>query len=159
MTATIGDLITPTGRLVLPPGADRAQWLEYRRWREGVGYCIGASDVPSILDLDGVDTPVHVYRAKRDNYQVRQTEPMLWGHLLEAPIAAEWTRRNRCVTDEIGLVSSVERPWFQCTIDRRVQECPANSDGSTTCLLEIKNVGYSSASRWRTDLPDRIYAQ
>jgi hypothetical protein len=28
MTSTIGDLITPAGRLVLPPGADRTQWLE-----------------------------------------------------------------------------------------------------------------------------------
>jgi hypothetical protein len=30
MTATIGDLITPTGRLVLPPGADRAQHHRHR---------------------------------------------------------------------------------------------------------------------------------
>jgi predicted phage-related endonuclease len=158
MTAAVGDLITPAGRLVLPPGADRAQWLEYRRWRENVPgkYCIGASEVPSILDLDGVDTPAHVFRVKRDGLRVKQSEPMLWGHLLEAPIADEWTRRNRCVTDEIGLVANADTPWHQCTVDRRVQECPV--DGGT-CLLEVKNVGYSSASRWRTDLPDRIYAQ
>ena len=160
MTA-VGDLITPTGRLVLPPNASRDDWLAARRWRDAVpgGFCIGSSEVPSILDLDGVDTPAHVYFSKRGEYQTPQNEAMIWGSLLEAPIASEWCRRNRAVIDEIGLVSRDGAPWHQCTIDRRVRECPVYRGTENECLLEIKSVGYQSATRWRDDLPDRIFAQ
>lgn len=160
MTA-IGGLITPTGRLVLPASASRADWLAARRMRAAVPgrYCIGSSDVPSILDLDGVDTPVHVYRAKVEGYQTPQNEAMNWGHLLEEPIAAEWCRRNRAVIDEIGLVSRVDAPWHQSTIDRRVRECPVYKGTADECLLEVKNVGFASSSRWHAEIPDRILAQ
>jgi predicted phage-related endonuclease len=160
MTA-VGELITPTGRLVLPASASQADWLVARRMRDAVPgkFCIGSSDVPSILDLDGVDTPVHVYRAKVEGYRVPQNEQMAWGHLLEEPIAAEWCRRNRAVIDEIGLVSRVDAPWHQSTIDRRVRECPVYKGTTDECLLEVKNVGFASSSRWHADIPDRILAQ
>ena len=185
----IGDLITPTARLVLPPerlGGE--EWLEKRRWRSPkedrivrldrddltdeefrrLGYRIGSSDVPSILDLPGVDTPAHVYRAKVYDIRPEPNEAMNWGHLLEAPIALEWCRRNRAVIDEIGLVAKDGTPWHQSTIDRRVRECPvwrdrpadpARHDANIECLLEVKNVGHQTASRWHADIPDRIYAQ
>lgn len=155
----IGDLVTPTGRLVLPASVDRADWLKARRWRDEVpgGYCIGSSDVPSILDLDGVDTPVHVFREKVMGIDKEETEAMRWGKLLEAPIALEWQARNQCVTDEIGLVAHVDKPWHQSTTDRRVMECPLGI--SEQCLLEVKLVGYSTAQRWGRDIPDRLLAQ
>jgi putative phage-type endonuclease len=155
-------MITPRGRLVLPAAAARADWLQARRMRPTVPglFCIGSSDVPSILDLDGVDTPVHVYKAKVEGYQTPQNEAMTWGHLLEDPIASEWCRRNRTVIDEIGLVSHAAAPWHQSTIDRRVRECPVYKDTAEgECLLEVKNVGFASASRWHADIPDRILAQ
>jgi predicted phage-related endonuclease len=156
---TVGELVTPTGRLVLPPDADRAQWLEYRRWREGVGWCIGASEIPSILDLDGVDTPAHVYREKRGLAKKRVNDAMRWGHIFEKPIADEWCLRNRAVIDEIGLVSNVDLPWLQTTIDRRVRECPTFPEIRDNCGLEVKHVDYVSPSRWRSGIPDRIMAQ
>ena len=159
--AAIGDLITPTGRLVLPSGASREDWLAARRWRKAVpgGFCIGSSEVPSIMDLDGVDTPVHVFRRKRGEYETRPNEAMTWGSLLESPVASEWCRRNRAVIDEIGLVSRDGAPHHQSTIDRRVRECPVYRGTKNECLLEVKSVSYQSATRWRTDLPDRIFAQ
>lgn len=163
MTA-VGELITPTGTLVIPAEAleDREAWLEARRKRAAVpgGYCIGSSEVPSILDLDGVDTPAHIYRNKVYGIRPEPNEAMAWGHLLEAPIASEWCRRNRAVIDEIGLVSKVGAPWHQSTIDRRVRQCPVYRDTpGGECLLEVKNVGFASASRWHADIPDRILAQ
>jgi predicted phage-related endonuclease len=183
----VGDLITPTGRLVLhPESLGGEEWLKARRWREPMvpadypgslsgwsaeerqrlGYRIGSSEVPSILDLEGVDTPAHVYRAKVYDIRPEVTEPMTWGHLLEAPIALEWCRRNRAVIDEIGLVARDGAPWHQSTIDRRVRECPVTRKGPIQlgaghgeCLLEVKNVGFASASRWHKEIPDRIYAQ
>lgn len=179
----IGELITPTGRLVLRHdqlGGEK--WLAARRWRNPVdvlrdptipilmdrddprypyGYRIGSSDVPSILDLEGVDTPAHVYRDKVYAIDTPPNEHMTWGKVLEAPIALEWCRRNRAVIDEIGLVAKDGAPWHQSTIDRRVRECPVyRREGITEgCLLEVKNVGFASASRWHAEIPDRIYAQ
>jgi predicted phage-related endonuclease len=161
MTGAVGELVTPTGRLVLPPGADRAQWLEYRKWREDVpgGWCIGASEIPSILDLDGVDTPAHVYREKYGLARKRQTDQMRWGQIFEKPIADEWCLRNRAVIDEIGLVSHVDMPWLGTTIDRRVRECPTFPEIRDNCGLEVKHVDYVSPSRWRSGIPDRVMAQ
>lgn len=175
-----GELVTPTGVLVLGAeqmSADRAAWLQARRWRlpdhltikqvEGMsskqhhdhGYRIGSSDVPSILDLPGVDTPAHVYRDKVSGVGTRTNEAMQWGHLLEDSIAREWCRRNRAVIDEIGLVAQQGTPWHQSTVDRRVRECPTVKGLADRCGLEVKNVGFQSASRWHTDLPDRIVGQ
>jgi len=175
-----GDLITPHGVLVLDAETmrtDRAAWLRARRFRapdhlprevreaakaEDImrhGYRIGSSDVPSILDLDGVDTPAHVFRDKVHGISTPANERMQWGQLFEDVIAAEWCRRNRAVIDEIGLVAHVDKPWHQTTIDRRVCECPTIKGMRNECSLEVKNVGYSSAERWGRDLPDRIIAQ
>jgi len=175
-----GELVTPTGVLVLGTEAmhaNRDMWLAARRWRladhiavtmldamhprerKAHGYRIGSSDVPSILDVEGVDTPAHVYRDKVLGVSTRANEAMQWGHLLEDSIAAEWCRRNRAVIDEIGLVAHHLTPWNQSTIDRRVRECPTVSGMTDRCGLEVKNVGFHSASRWHADLPDRIIAQ
>lgn len=157
----VGELVTPTGRLIVPAGADHGVWLEARRKRDEVpgGYCVGSSDVPSILDLEGVGTPPHVFRNKVYNIDSPVNEAMEWGHIFEPPIAEEWCRRNRAVIDEIGLVSNVDEPWHQSTIDRRVRHCPVYRDTEEACGLEVKNVGFASASRWHRDIPDRILAQ
>lgn len=161
----IGKLVTPTGILVMSAKdmhADHERWLSLRDWRPEVPgkFCIGASEVPSILDLDGVDTPAHVYRRKVWKVRQEPTEEMEMGHELEPFIANRWCRLNRAVIDEIGLVANVDQPWIQATIDRRVRECPVyKQTGTGECGLEVKNVGFASASRWHADIPDRILAQ
>lgn len=178
----IGELVTPTGRLVLGPGELKTEkWLQARRWRwpadidpqlsfepwpkSGVdtedprGYRIGSSEVPSILDLPHVDTPAHVFRNKVYDIRAEPNEYMAWGSILEDPIALEWCRRNRVVIDEIGLVARDGAPWHQSTIDRRVRECPVFPDRKGECGLEVKLMEFASASRWHADLPDRIMAQ
>lgn len=183
-----GELITPTGRLVLyPDELGGEEWLAARRWRhpgdlpgmeyeerpqrvdggmwKRLGYRIGSSDVPSILDLPGADTPAHVYRAKVYDIRPEVNEAMTWGHLNEPAIALEWCRRNHAVIDEIGLVAKENAPWHQSTIDRRVRECPiyttatSGADVPQECLLEVKNVDAHTAMRWHKEIPDRIYAQ
>jgi predicted phage-related endonuclease len=175
-----GELVTPTGVLVMTGEqmkADHDAWLGARRWRRpehltveqardmdrarhlAEGYRIGSSDVPSILDLPGVDTPAHVYRNKVMGIHTPPNEAMIWGHVLEDAIAKEWCRRNRAVIDEVGLLARQDAPWHQSTIDRRVRECPMGRGVADACGLEIKNVGFASASRWHADIPDRILAQ
>lgn len=155
-------MISPTGRLVMTAeqmNSDREAWLTARRRNAAGEWCIGSSEVPSILDLDGVGTPVHVWRSKVLGVKMPVTERMEWGHLFEDVIAQEWCRRNRTVVDEIGLVARVDKPWRQTTIDRRVRECPAVPGLRDGCGLEEKNVGFLSHERWGRDLPDRILAQ
>lgn len=176
----IGEMVTPTGRLVLGAGDLKSEaWLAARRWRDPVdihpfrsaarsldlfslGYRIGSSDVPSILDLEHVDTPAHVYRNKVYDISPEQNENMLIGSLFEETIAMEWARRNHAVIDEIGLVAHADKPWHQSTIDRRVRECPVYPERSrdhAICGLEVKHMDFASASRWHADIPDRIFAQ
>lgn len=168
MTA-VGELITPNGILVMTDEemhGDHEAWLAARRWRghtigpHSLGYCIGASDVPSILDLEEVDTPAHVYRSKVMNIQPEVTPPMMWGKRFEPVIAEEWCRSNRAVIDEIGLVAHREHLWAQATIDRRVRECPVFKDTPEgECLLEVKHMDRVSPSRWHAGCPDRLNAQ
>lgn len=158
-----GRLATPTATLVLPANAPREAWLEARRWREDVPghFCIGSSDVPSILDLPHVDTPAHVFHAKVNMIEKEQTEQMLWGTIFEEPIALEWIRRNKTsgtAVRRIGLVSNVDQPHQQTTLDRKVTRCPLGIEGG--CALEIKRVGaYVRATRWHESLPDIVLAQ
>jgi hypothetical protein len=122
------------------------------------GYCIGSSDVPSILDLPGVDTPAHVYHAKVNSLEKEQTDAMRFGQIFEDPIAFDWAARNRTSLQRIGLVSNIDEPWRQTTLDRRVLQCPLGIEGG--CFLEVKNVGdFVYRTRWHNDLPDYILAQ
>ena len=160
MVTAVGELVTPTGRLVLPADAPHDTWLETRRRRDGVpgGYCIGSSDVPSILDLPGVDTPGHVFHDKVNAIGKDEADAMRYGHLFEPVIAQDWCARNKAVIEDIGIVGHTDEPWHQTSLDRRVVECPLRIDGG--CGLEIKNVGARVFNtRWRDDMPDYILAQ
>jgi putative phage-type endonuclease len=145
--------------LVLPADADRAVWLQARRWRDGVGYCIGASDAPNILDLPGVGTPREVYQEKVGRVERPETENMRWGKLHEETIAREWQHRRQTVVRNVGLVSNVDHPWLQCTLDRRVVMCPDNTELKSRCALEVKTRGAFNNARWHAEVPDDILAQ
>jgi putative phage-type endonuclease len=152
-TVLTGRRVTPTGVRVLPADADRDTWLAARR--DG----IGSSDVAAVLGLSDRRTPLHVYHDKRGELVDEQTEPMLWGTLLEDTVAREWARRNRSVIQRVGLVANVDEPWRLATLDRRVAECPLNRATREACALEIKCRNAFTASRWRTDVPDDVLAQ
>lgn len=151
--------VTPEGVLILPASAPRDQWLAARRLRPGVGYCIGASDAPSILDLPEVGTPREVYAQKVLGHSKPMTEAMRWGHLHEDTIAREWQVRRRSVIRNVGLLSSVGTPWLQCTLDRRVAECPDNPELRNRCALEVKTRGAFRKGRLHAEVPDDLAAQ
>lgn len=151
--------VTPEGVLILPASAPRDQWLAARRWRDGVGYCIGASDAPSILDLPEVGTPREVWMEKVRQVSKPEKEAMRWGRLMEKTIADEWQHRRRSVIRDIGLLSSVRWPWLQCTLDRRVVECPDNPELRNRCALEVKQRGAYRRGRLHAEVPDDLAAQ
>lgn len=148
--------VTPTGVRVLPADADRDAWLAARR--RGVG----SSDVPAILGLAEAKskTALHVWHDKRGELPDEgDNEFMLWGRLLEEPVAREWARRNRSVIQRVGLIAREDAPWKMCTLDRRVLECPLNRAQREACALEVKCRNAYTSSRWRADLPDDVLAQ
>lgn len=157
-------LITPGATLVMPARQmqeDRAAWLEARRYREGVGYCIGSSDVPSILGIKDSGTPVQVWHNKVNRIDTPANSAMMWGSLHEETVARYWRDRNRAVTRSVGLIASVREPWNQTSLDKLVLECPLTRGRADPerCALEIKTADAFAQRRWHADIPDRYLAQ
>lgn len=149
-----GRRVTPTGRLILSADADRANWLNARR----LG--LGSSDLAAILGISRYGNALSVYHDKTGGLPLESddSEPALWGRLMEETVAREWARRNRSVVRRVGLVANIDRPWQMCTLDRRVLECPL-ADGREKCAVEIKCRDRMKADQWRTGVPDDVLAQ
>lgn len=145
--------VTPTAVRLLPADADRDAWLAARRTG------IGSSDVAAILGVSDYATALHVYHDKRGEKPDEDSEPALWGRVLEEPVAREWARRNRSVINRVGLVARADERWMLATLDRRVLECPLNRATREGCALEVKCRSAFKAARWRTDVPDDVLAQ
>jgi putative phage-type endonuclease len=150
-----GRRVAPTGRLILPADADRADWLTARR--SG----LGSSDMAAILGISAYGNALSVWHDKTGGLPLEgdDSEPALWGRLLEETVAREWARRNRSVVQRVGLVASVDRPWQMCTLDRRVLKCPVSAATRERCAVEIKCRSAFKAGQWRTGCPDDVLAQ
>ncbi|MGW1939009.1 YqaJ viral recombinase family nuclease [Streptomyces goshikiensis] len=149
-----GRRVTPTGRLILSADADRADWLLARR----LG--LGSSDLAAILGISRYGNALSVYHDKTGGLPLEgdDSEPALWGRLMEETVAREWARRNRSFVRRVGLVANVDRPWQMCTLDRRVMECPL-ADAAERCAVEIKCRDRMKADQWRRGIPDDVLAQ
>ncbi|MEU9792937.1 lambda-exonuclease family protein [Streptomyces sparsogenes] len=149
-----GRRVTPTGRLILPADADRADWLTARR--SG----LGSSDIAAILGISRYGNALSVYHDKTGGLPLDgdDSEPALWGRLMEETVAREWARRNRSVVRRVGLVANTDRPWQMCTLDRRVLECPL-ADTAERCAVEIKCRDKMKAGQFRTGVADDVLVQ
>jgi putative phage-type endonuclease len=148
-----GRRVTPTGRLILPATADRADWLTARR--SG----IGSSDVPAILGLVDYTPPLKVYYDKTGHDVDDAGEAAYWGTVNEEPVARRWAMQNRSVIRRIGLVAHVDHPHWMTTLDRRVTECPLAEDEQTPCALEVKTRSAFKSAQWHAGAPDDVTAQ
>ena len=149
-----GRRVTPTGRLILPADADRADWLTARR----AG--LGSSDIAAVLGISRYGNALSVYHDKTGGLSLESddSEPALWGRAFEETVAREWARRNRSVVRRVGLVANIDRPWQMCTLDRRVLECPL-ADAKERCAVEIKCRDKMKAGQFRTGVADDVLAQ
>ncbi|MFI1580071.1 YqaJ viral recombinase family protein [Embleya sp. NPDC020630] len=153
MSLVADRLVTPTGRLILPPDSDRDTWLAERR----LG--IGSSDVPDVLGVGDFGSPLRVYLDKVDQLADDAGDPAFWGTVLEDPIAREWARRSRSVVEPIGIVEHHEHPHHRATLDRRITECPLPETRRQVCALEVKTRSAFKAARWHDGAPDDVLAQ
>jgi len=149
-----GRRVTPTGRLILPADADRADWLTARR--SG----IGSSDIAAILGISRYGNALSVWHDKTGGLPLDgdDSEPALWGRAFEETVAREWARRNRSVVRRVGLVANIDHPHEMCTLDRRVLECPL-ADGAEKCAVEIKCRDKMKASQFRAGVADDVLVQ
>ncbi|MFF8901714.1 YqaJ viral recombinase family protein [Streptomyces lydicus] len=148
-----GRRVTPTGRLILPATADRADWLTARR--SG----IGSSDVPAILGLIEQNPPLKVYYDKTGHDVDDAGEAAYWGTVNEENVARRWAMQNRSVIRRIGLVAHVDHPHWRTTLDRRVTECPLSEDEQAPCALEVKTRSAFKSAQWHAGAPDDVLAQ
>lgn len=164
----VGDLVTPTGRLVMTAeqmAEDRQAWLTMRRGHDDVpGYwCIGSSDTAGILGIafgaEKSGTPVRTWLEKVRHLQQPENPAMTWGHLHEGTIASYWHTRNRSVSQAVGLIGNVDQPWHQTSLDRIILECPLDRRTRQRCALEIKTRNAYGMKRWHNELPDDVLAQ
>jgi putative phage-type endonuclease len=148
-----GRRVTPTGRLILPADADRADWLTARR--SG----LGSSDVPAILGLVDYTPPLKVYLDKTGHDVDDAGEAAYWGTVNEENVARRWAMQNRSVIRRVGLVAHVNHSHWMTTLDRRVTECPLAEDEQTPCALEVKTRSAFKSAQWHAGAPDDVTAQ
>lgn len=148
-----GRRVTPTGRLILPADADRADWLTARR--SG----IGSSDVPAILGLIAQKPPLTVYYDKIGRDVDDADEAAYWGTVNEENVARRWAMQSRSVIRRVGLVAHQDHPHWMTTLDRRVTECPLSEEEQAPCALEVKTRSAFKSAQWHAGAPDDVTAQ
>ena len=116
-------------------------------WKAARFLGIGASEWAACLGMDPRRSPLEVYADKRRMIEdaargiAPQSEPedpdemeewLLWGQLLQRPVASETCRRHGYSLTDPGawtILRSTLFPWMFCTLDYAVQEIlPAPAD-------------------------------
>lgn len=129
-----GELVTPSGVLVLPADAPRPQWLAARRTG------LGGSDALAVTGLGRWTTRLEVYLTKIGSQVERpQTDDMLWGQIVEPAIADYFVHQTGIEAVRCGLMRHADRHWQLASVDR------LTSDGG---LLEIKNTKHWRREEW-----------
>jgi len=139
---------------IIGDSADREAWLELRRTG------IGASDVPSILQIPGAwGSPLHVAADKLGALEERpMTEYQEAGLRMEAPIAA-WAVEDIKPFNYMHwgrLLRSTKYPWLICTPDFELQFTHGEASGLHV-PLQIKNT--VKAGDWKEEPPPAVIAQ
>lgn len=129
----------------------RGQWNLERAIRG-----IGGSEAGVIAGLSHWDTPYSLWAHKvrgqtmtaeeheaEESERIKQSEPMLWGHLLEQPIATEFSHRTGIMVHRFNrMVRNTDYPFMFANVDRLTGP-PNDLDG----VLEIKTTRF--ADQWK----------
>ena len=134
--------------------ASRAEWLKNRR------HGIGSSDAAAIMGLSPWGSALSVFVDKLGLEESPDVVPeyMKWGHILEDPIAKEYTARTGRKLHNPGAFTIYQNrnlPFLQVTPDRLILTDPddvavnAGDFGS----LSIKTGGIFKAKEWDDEPP------
>ena len=134
------------------------EWHEHRR------RCIGASEVPAILNVPGAySTAVQVWADKRgimldERDDDARNDWLHFGQVLEPVIADEFQRRTKfIVLPEDRQFISVPYPFLGCSLDRWFREETAKPDAENP--LDLKNTSIFMREEWEGMVPLRYNVQ
>ena len=129
---------------------------------------IGGSDIGAICGLSRYRKPIDVWREKRGEDLYTESEPAIWGTVLEEPIAREYARRHGCrLAGPMQTFVSDVAMWHLMSLDRL--EVTGNGDdefydnhqilperSSIVRLIEIKTANWYSGHSFGLDGSDDL---
>lgn len=145
----------PALRLVKTNDLSRDDWLTVRKTG------IGSSDAAAAVGLNPYKSQLELWMEKtgRDGNLPKtdpndETSPMYWGTLLEAIVAAHYTKRTGHKVRRINAVlQHPKEPWMLANLDREVVGTP------DVQILECKTAGFQGSFLWREGVPEYIQLQ
>jgi putative phage-type endonuclease len=145
----------PALKLVKTNELSRADWLEVRMTG------IGSSDAAASVGLNPYQSQLELWMVKTGRGGALpqidpndDTSPMFWGTLLEAFVAAHYTKKTGNRIRKINAVlQHSEFPWMLANIDREVIGVP------DVQILECKTAGMNGAKLWRDGVPEYVQLQ
>jgi putative phage-type endonuclease len=145
----------PAFRLVKTNDLSRDDWLEVRK--NG----IGSSDAAAAVGLNPYKSQLELWMEKtgRDAGLPKpdpndDTSPMFWGTLLEAFVAAHYTKKSGNRIRKVNAVlQHPEHSWMLANLDREVM------GAADVQILECKTAGMNGAKLWREGVPEYVQIQ
>jgi putative phage-type endonuclease len=145
----------PALKLVKTNDLSRDEWLEVRKTG------IGSSDAAASVGLNPYQSQLELWMVKTGRGAALpqidpndDTSPMFWGTMLEAFVAAHYTKKSGNRVRKINAV--LQHPvhaWMLANIDREIMGSPEVQ------ILECKTAGMNGAKLWRDGVPDYVQLQ
>ena len=145
----------PALKLVKTNDLSRDEWLEVRMTG------IGSSDAAASVGLNPYQSQLELWMVKTGRGATLpqddpndDSSPMFWGTMLEAFVAAHYTKKSGNRVRKINAVlQHPEHAWMLANIDREVIGSPEVQ------ILECKTAGMNGAKLWRDGVPEYVQLQ
>lgn len=119
---------------------------------------LGGSDAAAVVGLSPYKSPYQLFLEKRQEAPVsdEESECILWGSVLEEPVAEEWARRTNRKIRRQPMMTSAAHPFMLVNLDRQII-----GDVRGPGVLEVKCFGEWSGRGISNleQLPDHVYLQ
>ncbi len=128
----------------------KAEWLNLRR--QG----LGGSDAAAVCGANPWRGPLSVYLSKIGAApDTESNEAMMWGNILEDPIAKEFSRRTQQKIKRCNMIlQHAEHDFMLANVDRLTYDEEEGEWG----VLEVKNVGEYRREDWADGAVPDYYA-
>ena len=145
----------PALKLVKTVDLSRDDWLDVRKTG------IGSSDAAASVGLNPYQSQLELWMVKTGRGGALpqidpndDTSPMFWGTLLEAFVAAHYTKKTGNRIRKINAVlQHPEHAWMLANIDREIIGV------RDVQILECKTAGMNGAKLWREGVPEYVQMQ